>query len=75
MDHVGGRRKFVTFSEAVRTALRKMLDQFDEVDARHGRVEPARVAPGKPLLVRAGKSPSGPRVRWAARKHGRGGGL
>jgi Arc/MetJ-type ribon-helix-helix transcriptional regulator len=39
MDHVGARRKFVTFSEAVRTALRKMLDQFDQVDARHGRLE------------------------------------
>jgi len=39
MDHVGDRRKFVTFSEAVRTALRKMLDQFDEVDERHGRLK------------------------------------
>lgn len=37
-QHVGDGRKFVNFSDAVRTALRKMLDQLDEVDRRHGRL-------------------------------------
>ncbi len=37
--HVGEDKKFVNFSDAVRTALRKMLDQFDEIDRRHGRIE------------------------------------
>jgi len=36
--HVGDGRKFVTFSDAVRTALRKMLDQLDEIDRRRGRI-------------------------------------
>ncbi|MFH1126675.1 MAG: CopG family transcriptional regulator [archaeon] len=36
-EHVGDDKKFVNFSDAVRTALRKMLDQLDEVDQRHGR--------------------------------------
>jgi Arc/MetJ-type ribon-helix-helix transcriptional regulator len=35
--HVGDGKKFVNFSDAVRTALRKMLDQLDEVDKRRGR--------------------------------------
>jgi len=38
-SHVGDGKKFVNFSDAVRTALRKMLDQLDEVDKRRGRVE------------------------------------
>ena len=37
--HVGEDKKFVNFSDAVRTALRKMLDQLDEIDRRHGRIE------------------------------------
>ncbi len=37
--HIGGEKKFVSFSDAVRTALRKMLDQLDEVDRRRGRSE------------------------------------
>lgn len=37
--HVGDGKKFVNFSDAVRTALRKMLDQLDEVDRRRGRLE------------------------------------
>lgn len=37
-EHVGGGKKFVNFSDAVRTGLRKMLDQLDEVDRRHGRL-------------------------------------
>ena len=36
-SHVGDGRKFVSFSDAVRTALRKMLDQLDEIDRRRGR--------------------------------------
>ncbi|MCJ7443133.1 MAG: type II toxin-antitoxin system ParD family antitoxin [Methanotrichaceae archaeon] len=36
--HVGDGKKFVSFSDAVRTALRKMLDQFDEIDRRRGRL-------------------------------------
>ena len=35
--HVGPDRKFVNISDAVRTACRKLLDQLDEIDARHGR--------------------------------------
>ena len=37
--HVGDGKKFVSFSDAVRTALRKMLDQLDEIDRRRGRVQ------------------------------------
>ncbi len=37
--HVGDDGKFVTFSDAVRTALRKMLDQLDEIDRRQGRLK------------------------------------
>jgi Arc/MetJ-type ribon-helix-helix transcriptional regulator len=36
--HIGDGKKFVTFSDAVRTALRKMLDQLDEIDRRRGRI-------------------------------------
>jgi len=35
--HVGNGRKFVSFSDAVRSALRKMLDQLDEIDQRRRR--------------------------------------
>ena len=37
--HIGDGKKFVTFSDAVRTALRKMLDQLDYVDRKRGRSE------------------------------------
>ena len=37
--HVGDDGTFVTFSDAVRTALRKMLDQLDEIDRRQGRLK------------------------------------
>ncbi|OPX79263.1 MAG: hypothetical protein A4E45_00794 [Methanosaeta sp. PtaB.Bin039] len=40
--HVGDGKKFVNFSDAVRTALRKMLDQLDEIDRRAGRLEEGR---------------------------------
>jgi Arc/MetJ-type ribon-helix-helix transcriptional regulator len=38
--HVGDERKFVNVSDAVRTACRKMLDEMDEIDIRHGRARP-----------------------------------
>ena len=36
--HVGDRAKFVSVADAIRTACRKMLDQLDIIDARHGRI-------------------------------------
>ncbi len=38
MAHVGKDKKFVSQSDAVRTAIRKMLDSLDEIDERHGRI-------------------------------------
>ncbi len=38
-QHVGDNKKFVTQADAIRTALRKMLDQLDDIDRRHGRLE------------------------------------
>jgi Arc/MetJ-type ribon-helix-helix transcriptional regulator len=38
-SHVGSDGKFVNRSEAVRAAVRKLLDQLDEIDARHGRID------------------------------------
>tara|TARA_B100000029_G_scaffold514069_1_gene615530 strand:+ start:3078 stop:3248 length:171 start_codon:yes stop_codon:yes gene_type:complete len=35
--HVGDDRKFVSLADAIRTACRKLLDQLDEIDDRHGR--------------------------------------
>ena len=37
--HVGEQGKFVSVADALRTACRKMLDQLDIIDARHGRLE------------------------------------
>ena len=37
--HVGDNKKFVSQSDAIRTAIRKMLDMMDEIDRRHGRLE------------------------------------
>ena len=37
--HVGDDGKFVSVADAIRTACRKMLDQLDIIDARHGRAE------------------------------------
>ena len=37
MEHVGCDKKFVNQSDAIRTAIRKMLDQMDGMDRRHGR--------------------------------------
>ena len=36
--HVGDKKKFVSVADAVRTACRKLLDQLDEIDSRHGRL-------------------------------------
>jgi len=37
--HVGEEGKFVSVSDAIRTACRKLLDQLDRIDARRGRLE------------------------------------
>ncbi|MCQ6963853.1 ribbon-helix-helix domain-containing protein [Methanolobus chelungpuianus] len=37
--HVGNDKKFVSQADAIRTAIRKMLDMMDEIDRRHGRLE------------------------------------
>ena len=37
--HVGDERKFVSVADAIRTACRKMLDQLDLIDQRHGRID------------------------------------
>ena len=39
--HVGDEGKFVNRSEAVRACIRKTLDQLDNIDARHGRLQEA----------------------------------
>ena len=36
--HIGDSGKFVSVADAIRTACRKMLDQLDAIDARHGRL-------------------------------------
>ena len=36
--HVGDDKKFVSLADSIRTACRKLLDQLDEIDARHGRI-------------------------------------
>ena len=37
--HVGDEKKFVSVADAIRTACRKLLDQLDEIDERHGRIK------------------------------------
>tara|TARA_B100000959_G_C14988101_1_gene626511 strand:+ start:210 stop:380 length:171 start_codon:yes stop_codon:yes gene_type:complete len=37
-SHVGDNKKFVSVADAIRTACRKLLDQLDEIDSRHGRI-------------------------------------
>ena len=37
--HVGEDKKFISTSDAIRSSLRKMLDQMEEVDRRRGRLE------------------------------------
>ena len=41
--HVGDDKKFVNLSDAVRTACRKMLDEMDVIDSRHGRIKENKV--------------------------------
>ncbi len=36
--HVGDDGKFISLADAIRTACRKLLDQLDEIDTRHGRI-------------------------------------
>ena len=36
--HVGDKKKFVSVADAIRTACRKLLDQLDAIDTRHGRL-------------------------------------
>ena len=36
--HVGDDKKFVNQSDAIRTAIRKMLDMMYEIDRRRGRM-------------------------------------
>ena len=38
-EHVGDDGKFVSTSDAIRSSLRKMLDQMDEVDRQRGRID------------------------------------
>jgi Arc/MetJ-type ribon-helix-helix transcriptional regulator len=38
-EHVGDEGKFVSTSDAIRSSLRKMLDQMDEVDRQRGRLD------------------------------------
>ena len=35
--HIGTDKKFVSLSDAIRAALRKLLDSLDEIDNRRGR--------------------------------------
>ena len=37
--HVGDEHKFISVADAIRTACRKMLDQLNEIDHRHGRTK------------------------------------
>ena len=36
--HVGDDKKFMSVADAIRTACRKLLDQLDAIDTRHGRI-------------------------------------
>ena len=38
-EHTGDDKKFVSLADAVRTACRKLLDQLDEIEQRHGRLK------------------------------------
>ena len=39
-EHVGDDKKFVNRSDAIRASVRKTLDLLDEIDERHGRLDP-----------------------------------
>ena len=36
-NHIGTDKKFVSLSDAIRAALRKLLDSLDEIDKKQGR--------------------------------------
>ena len=38
-EHTGDDKKIVSLADAVRTACRKLLDQLDDIDQRHGRLK------------------------------------
>ena len=38
-EHTGDDKKFVSLADAIRTACRKLLDQLDDIDQRHGRLK------------------------------------
>jgi len=42
MAHVGDNKKYVNQSDAVRAAIRRLLDALDEIDERHGRTRKVR---------------------------------
>ncbi len=37
--HVGDKKKYVSLADAIRTACRRLLDQLDVIDERHGRIK------------------------------------
>ena len=37
--HVGDKKKYVSLADAIRTACRRLLDQLDTIDERHGRIK------------------------------------
>tara|TARA_Y100001970_G_scaffold241213_1_gene304615 strand:- start:841 stop:1014 length:174 start_codon:yes stop_codon:yes gene_type:complete len=37
--HVGDDKKYVSLADAIRTACRRLLDQLDAIDERHGRIK------------------------------------
>ena len=37
--HVGDDKKYVSSADAIRTACRRLLDQLDDIDFRHGRIK------------------------------------
>ena len=37
-QHVGDDKKFISVADAIRSACRKLLDQLDSIDIRHGRI-------------------------------------
>ena len=37
-QHVGDDKKFISVADAIRSACRKLLDQLDDIDMRHGRI-------------------------------------
>ena len=37
--HVGDEKKYISLADAIRTACRRLLDQLDAIDERHGRIK------------------------------------